>query len=657
MLVPEFISKRHLHSYLNSFESQSKCGHVCGIDVLCKNMRKIIFDFIARMFFPVVLFLYANLVKQHPIPLQWTGFLFLTIALWPIVVDVMKNVVLRKFDVGFSMLLTIYLLVYLNSISIAAIFVLIIIIGNLFKEIILYKVRDSLKKITVYLPHTGFIKTLSGDLEEVEISLIKIGNVVAVHPGERVPADGILLAQEALLDESVISGESRPIQVEGGGEVPAGAINAGDYFEMRATRVGENSTVAQIRKIAEEAGREKTPIARFIDQYAKYTSLITAILVVVVYITTGNLFRALGLWIAMVPIVFAIIGPISISIGISTAARLGILVKHAETIEDLTKVKHIIFDKTGTLTVGSPAVRGVIIATNASYTENGMLALVGGLEKKSEHEIARAIIREVTRRNITFEEFSDVHVMQGGGLAAEREGKHFFVGNKKFLENQGVAFPLTFMKAAAEKEDRGETPIFVALDNTLIGGIFVADTLRPETPKAVQILHREGYNLHILTGDDRAVASYVAGLLNLEESSVSANLSPQDKITYIHALEKKRVRTIMVGDGINDAPALSAATVGIAMGVRGTDLATNAADIVLVNENFLKIPEIIAHSKRVISVIKQDLVAATVIHIGAGVLSMLGIITLLQTAVFHEASSVLVLANTARLFIVRNEHV
>ncbi len=620
-------------------------------------MRKIILDFIARLFFPVVLLLYADLVRQHPISLQSTGFLFLTIALWPTVIGVAKNVVHRKFDVGFSMLLTIYLLVYLNSVSIAAIFVLIIIAGNLFKDIILYKVRESLERITVYLPHTGFVKTSSGDLKEVEISDIKSGDIVAVHPGERVPADGTLLAREALLDASIISGESRPIPINEDGEIPAGAINAGDYFEMRTTRVGEDSTVAQIRKIAEEAGREKAPIARFIDQYAKYTSLVAAILVIIVYIVTGDLFRALGLWIAMVPIVFAIIGPISISIGINTAARLGILVKHAETIEDLTKIKYIVFDKTGTLTIGSPTVRDVIIATNAPYTENDMLALVGGLEKKSEHEIARAVVREVTRRNITSEEFSEVHVMQGGGLMTEREGKHFLVGNKKFLGDQGVIFPSAFMKTAAEREDRGETPIFVASDNTLIGGIFVADTLRPETPKAVQALHRDGYDLHILTGDDHAVASYVAELLDLGESSVSANLSPQDKIAYIRTLEEKHARTIMVGDGINDAPALSAATVGIAMGVRGTDLATNAASIVLVDENFLKIPGIIAHSKRVISVIKQDLVAATAIHVAAGILSVLGIITLLQTAVFHETSSVLVLANTARLFIIRREHV
>lgn len=620
-------------------------------------MKKIIFDFIVRMFFPVILLLYADLVTQHPIPLQETGFLFLTIALWPTVIGVAKNIVLHKFDVGLSMLLTIYLLVYLNSVSIAAIFVLIIIAGNLFKDIILYKVRDSLKQITVHLPHTGFIKMLSGDLKEIDVSLIKKGDIVAVKPGERVPADGMLLAQESLLDESVISGESRPVLIERGREIPAGAINAGDYFEIQATRVGNDSTVAQIRKISEEAGREKTPIARFIDQYAKYTSLIVSILVIIVYLTTGDLFRALGLWIAMVPIVFAIIGPMSISIGISTAARIGILVKHAETIEDLTKIKHIVFDKTGTLTIGTPVVRDIVIATNTSFTENEILALVGGLEKKSEHELARAILREVKRRDITFEEFSEVHVMQGGGLTTEHEGRHYFVGNKKFLENQSVYFPPTFIEMANEREDRGETPIFVALNNTLIGGIFVADTLRPETPRAIQILRRGGYNLHILTGDDRTVASYVAGLLDLEESSISANLSPQDKIAYIRTLREKQVGTLMVGDGINDAPALSAATVGIAMGIRGTDLATNAANIVLVDENFLKIPEIIAHSKRVISVIKQDLITATAIHIVAGILSVFGIITLLQTAVFHEASSILVLANTARLFIIRNKYV
>ncbi len=616
-------------------------------------MKKIILSFIVRALFPAALIAYADFTRHHSLPLLLAALIALTIALLPTIIKVAGHIAGRRFDVGASMLLTIYLLVFMGSTSIAAIFVLLMISGDLFKDIVLYNVKRSLERITIYLPHTGFIKTEDGGIKEIDIADIKTGDIVAVKPGGRAPADGTLLAQEALLDESVISGESRPISVAQGGDVPAGAVNAGDYFEMRASRVGENSTVAQIRKIAEAAGKEKTPITRFIDQYAKYTSLTVAVLVVILYLATGDLFRALGLWIAMVPIVFAIIGPVAVSIGVSTAARLGILVKKAETIEDLTKIAHIVFDKTGTLTIGSPTVRDIVIPEGAPLAADALLALTAGLEKRSEHEIARAIVKEAADRHVTAEEFSDVHVIKGGGLTAIRDNAEITVGSKKLLEDKGILFPADFLAAAAEREARGETPVFVAKGTALLGGIFVADTLRKETPAAIDVLKKEGYDMRILTGDDRAVAQYVAGELGLPETAIMANLSPQDKIADIRALEAKHERTIMVGDGINDAPALSAATVGIAMGVRGTDLATNAAGVVLVEENFLKIPAIIAHATRIVAVIKEDLIVATVIHVAAGALSAFGIITLLQTAIFHEISSVIVLANTSRLFSVR----
>ena len=619
-------------------------------------MTKLILNALARAAFPAAILIYLNFYSGllSPSGLVAIGLVFLTFALLPMAVRVTKNLLHRSFDVGASMLLTIYLLIYLNSLSIACIFALIMIAGDFFKDIILYKVRESLNRITIYLPHTGFIKAADGTVREVEIEKIGVGDIVAIKPGQRAPVDGTLLAQEAILDESVITGESKPIPVEKDAEVPAGAINAGDYFEMTAKRISANSTIAQIRKIAEEAEKQKTPIARFIDQYAKYTSLVTAVLVVFLYAYTGDVFRALGLWVAMVPIVFAIIGPISVSIGINTAARLGILVKNSEVIEDLTKIKHLVFDKTGTLTVGQPKVRDILVV-DQKYSADTLLALVGGLEKKSEHEIGKAIVEEAENRHLTLSTPSDVHVIKGGGLDAVNDGRRILVGSRNFLTDSGVSASTDFLDQAAEREQRGETPVFVAVDGIFAGGIFVADALRPETPKAISELKKKGYDLHILTGDERPVADFIASTLGLDNSNVEASLSPQGKIDKIEAIEKDGEHVAMVGDGINDAPALSAATVGIAMGVRGTDLATNAANIVLVQENFLKIPSIINHSKRIIGVIKQDLVSATAIHVLAGGLSAFGVITLVQTVFFHEASSIIVLLNTARLFRIKKE--
>ena len=623
-------------------------------------MRSIITRFILHLCAATVALLFAlpagNSLALFHLPLilkQFTILVLLSFALLPMIRRIVDTFAQRKFDVGLPVLITIYILIFSHSLSVAAIFTMLIASGDFIKDIIIWRVKTSLEKITVYLPHTGFIKRDS-EVYEVDINVITVGDIVVVKPGGRAPVDGTLLSDSALLDESVITGESKPISITKGQEVPAGSINTEDYFELRATRKSTDSTLSQIKKLAENAEKQKTPLGEFINEYAKYTSLVVMVLVVIVFLITHNVDRALGLWVAMVPMIFALIGPISMSIGISTAAQSGILIKNTQSVEDLTRVRDIMFDKTGTLTVGQPKVRHIISAahpTNSITEENHVLQLTAALEQHSEHEIGKAILDAAHVRSLLITEILDVHTVKGRGVQAE--STHTRAGNLTFMQENQIAIPASLEPQIATFEQAGETPVFVAQHNALVGIIFVADELRTESKKTVALLKSWHYRLMMLTGDDPTVAQDIAAEAGIDSQNVYASLSPDDKIAFIQQDAKKNT-VMMVGDGINDAPALSAATVGIAMGLRGTDLATNAAGIVLVKEDLLKIPTIIKQSKFILRIIQQDLVYSTIIHVVAGGLAAFGIITILQSAFFHEFSSLITLLNTARLFFVRD---
>jgi heavy metal translocating P-type ATPase len=570
-------------------------------------------------------------------------------ALLPYYFSIGKALMKRQLDLSLPPIITIYLLLYLGKGNVALIFILIILLGHLFKTFILERVKESITNISDKLPKTAVVKLMDKDTE-VLIRNIKIGDILVVKSGERIATDAILLADEALLDESVVTGESKPIAKKKGDKLFAGSINAGNYFEAKAFSTAENSTLLQIKHLVNQAQNEKAPLAHVVSQYAWITTAFALCGVTVIFFLTHDIVKALSFWIAVVPVIFAIIVPVATTIGITILAKSGILVKSSPSLENLTKANTFLFDKTGTITQGQPKVENVLVLER---NEQEIITFAASIEKFSNHPLALPILAKAKEQNLSLLSLSHVKTLTGKGMTATNNGKAIFVGNISLLQDQGVKLSKEIITQVGEWERKGATSVFVGENTVLLGVIFLLDKLRPEASPLFSSLAKQGYETVIVTGDKKEVAETIAQQLN--HASYIADVKPEGKVEEVDKKVKEGRNVVMVGDGINDAPALAKANVGIAMGGRGVDLTLNAADIVLLNNNIASIPQMILTAKETFRIIKQDVVIATVIHGITAILVIIGSISLLQTTVIHEVSSGLVLLNTIRLFRVKGK--
>ena len=604
-------------------------------------MKKIIYTFL-----PLITILIVALSLSF-FPITWINYFLIAsivLGLLPLILELFSSLKAKKLDLGFPVVITIFILLFLGQIKIAATFVLLILFGQIFKEYILWRVKKSIKDISKSLPNTAFVK--KQDIIEVRISDIRKGDIVVIKAGGRVPVDGILLTKEASFDESVITGESKPVGKERGEKIVAGAINLSDYAEMQAIDTSENSTIAQVQRLVEEAQSKKAPLSYFANRYAEITSLIALVLVIAMFLIWHNILQSLALWVALVPVIFAIIVPVATTIGISLLAKRGILIKNAEALENLTKANTFVFDKTGTLTKGLPEISEII--TFSSFDQKNLLQLAASVEKYSEHHLARPIIKKAKEDGLIFLPIKDIQILKGKGISAYHNKREVLIGNSKLMKEFGIFISDNTLKDVQEKEKAGNSTIFVALDKRLIGIIFMADQLREETKSVLMQLNKMGFKLVILTGDNKIVADNIAKELCVTE--IYSELLPEDKINFIKSIKGEGRKVIMVGDGINDAPALAEANVGIAMGLRGVDITLESSQVVLINNDLTALPEIITSSKNIFKIIKNDLFIATTIHIFTAILVILNVIGIFGSAIFHQVSSALVLLNTMRLF-------
>lgn len=567
-----------------------------------------------------------------------------TAGLLPLASDLLFALKKKTLDLGFPILITVVILLSLGHIRTAAIFVALILSGELFKEYIFERVQTSIREISHSLPDTALIK--KNTVVQVKISDIHKGDVVVIKSGSRSPVDGRLLARSASFDESVITGESKMIEKKNGDTILAGSINLGDYVEMEALDVSANSTIAQLHQLVVEAQSNNAPLSHFTTRYAEITSAVALLLTVLLFLISHNLLQSLALWIALVPMIFAIIVPVATTVGISLLAKRGILIKNPGALENLTKITTIVFDKTGTLTEGRPEVQEIIVY--ASLNQNDLLQLAASVEQYSEHELGKSIIKKAQERQLTLQTIIEPHVLKGQGIVATWNKKQILIGNRQLLSEFGVDIISDILNEVQNKEDQGNSAIFVAINKQLEGIIFIADQLRPEAKAAVAKLNLLGLNLVMLTGDNNRVAEKIAAAIGI--GTVHAELSPQDKIRFINKYKNNKEKVAMVGDGINDAPALAGANVGIAMGLEGIELALESAGVVLVNNNLMLLPEMIVNSKRIFHIIKADLFIATAIHACAALLVVFNSIGILGSTLVHQFSSVVVLLNTMRLF-------
>ena len=496
--------------------------------------------------------------------------------------------------------------------------------------------------------------TVCRDSQEsvVPVSEVNVGELVVVRPGQRIPLDGIVQAGTSSVNQAPITGESVPVDKSPGAEVFAGSINEHGVLEIRVTKLVEDTTLARIIHAVEEAQSTRAPSQGFVDRFATvYTPAVVALAVVLVVVppllgfgSWGDWFyRALAMLVIACPCALVISTPVSIVSGLAGAAKGGILIKGGVHLENAGTATVVAFDKTGTLTEGRPSLSAI---TPLAAAEREVLRLAAALEQGSEHPLARAILAAARERALTFPMVSDFRALVGRGVTGTIEGRALNLGNERLMDELGVLSP-NVRQALEAAERAGQTAVVLATTEEALGILAIGDRIRSEASQALQALRRLGIRkMVMLTGDNEGAARAVAGRLGIDE--YRAALLPEDKVNVIRELEGRGERVVFVGDGVNDAPALATATVGIAMGAAGTDVALETADVALMADDLSKLPTALRASRRTLRIIKQNIAFSLVNKAVFVVLAVGGWATLWMAVASDMGASLIVIANGLR---------
>jgi Cd2+/Zn2+-exporting ATPase len=514
-------------------------------------------------------------------------------------------------------------------------------LGNYLEARTLAKTRDAIGQLLDLAPASA---TVLRDGQEIEVdpSEVGAGELVLVRSGGKIPVDGIVTKGSASVNQAAITGESIPVEVTSGSQVFSSSIVEAGFLEIEAQRVGEDTTFARILHMVEEAQERKAPTQKFIEKFARWYTPAIIVLAALTGIITGNLHTALTLLVIGCPGALVISTPISMVAGIGNAAKSGVLVKGGEFLEKAGKVTLIAFDKTGTLTTGKTEVTAI---SALSGSESEVLRLAAAVEKGSEHHIGRAILRRAS--SLPLPDAEDIQVFAGGGISGLVEGKRILLGNRRLLEEHNIVLPPESEEWLTAREGMGETPVPVAAEGKVIGAIAIADTLRPEARETAARLRQMGKKVVMLTGDNPRTAGTIARQLGLDE--FQANLLPEDKVEAIKSYQAQGQIVAMVGDGINDTPALAAADLSVAMGAAGTDAAIETADLTLMSDHLDRLIGALGLGRATLANIRQNVIfaVAVVLLLVAGVLGQK--VFLATGMLAHEASVMLVILNAMRL--------
>ena len=483
------------------------------------------------------------------------------------------------------------------------------------------KTGDAIEKLLNLQAKTALVIR---DGKEIEISIndVKHADLIIVKPGAKIPVDGVVTFGSSFVDESMVTGEPMPVSKKTGDSVVSGTINTTGSFTFKATKVGSETLLAQIIKMVEEAQGSKAPIQALAD---KISSVFVPITLAIAFITLASwlligssvlgfsqalsfgLVSFVGVLVIACPCALGLATPTAIIVGVGKGAREGILIKDAATLEKLHKVDTVIVDKTGTITIGKPTL--VDIQNLSDFKDDELISIISSLEKKSEHPIAHAIVKYAQEKNLTIEDVSNFEGISGKGLKGSIKGVEYFVGNVKLINDLGISFDISKIEKFTAQ---GKTPVILAIKEKVLGFVMVADEIKVESKQAVANLHKLGIKVIMLTGDDEKAARYIASLVDIDE--VVAHVLPQDKLEKIKSLQSQGRVVAMAGDGVNDAPALAQADVGIAMGT-GTDVAIESAGITLLGGDISKLVKAIKLSKMTMRGIKQNLFWAFIYNI------------------------------------------
>jgi Cd2+/Zn2+-exporting ATPase/Cu+-exporting ATPase len=528
----------------------------------------------------------------------------------------------------------------------AALIVFFVMVAHYLEDLTTGRSRRAISELVALMPRTAQVKRSSGE-EEMPIEAVQVGDVVVVRPGERIPIDGTVLVGHATVNQAPITGESLPVEKEQGDEVFAATVNEVGYLEINVQRVGEETMLGRIIQLVEEAETHKAPVQRFADRFSAVFLPLVLTAAALTLLFTHNIVAAIAVLVAACPCAVGLATPLSVVAAVGAGARRGLLIKGGLSLELLAKVDTLVVDKTGTLTHGRPRVTDVISFVDDQNTAE-VVARAAALEHYSEHPLASAVLVEAAERGLTPLTAREVQVLPGRGLSGQMEGRLLLLGTRRLLGEQGITLFEEQERQVADLESEGKTVLLLAEQGVVLGALAVADTLRADVPAALAELRRLGVRqILLLTGDNERVARAIARQAGITE--VAANLLPEDKIATVKRLQAEGRRVAMVGDGINDAPALTQADVGIAMGVTGTDVALEAADVALMRDDWRLVPEAIRLGRRTYRTIRQNIlfgIAFNVLVMGLAAVSLIGPVI---AAASQAVPDVAVALNASRL--------
>ncbi len=561
----------------------------------------------------------------------------------------------RQFDTDFLMVVAALGAAFLGQFTEGALLLFLFSLGHALEERALDHARRAVRALADLAPRLALVKR-DGIEQELPVESLQLGDLVIVRPGVRIPVDGTLLAGSSGVDQSSVTGESMPVDKLPGDGVYAGTLNGEGPLEVKVTRLARDSTLARVMKMVEEAQSQRSPTQQTVEKFERVFVpgvLVLTLLVILLPPLFGfpfreSFLRAMTLLVAASPCALALGSPAAVLSGVAQAARNGVLIKGGAHLENLGRIRAIAFDKTGTLTHGQPEVTAVIALPGGGSSEAKVLSLAAGAESRSAHPLARAILRSARTRGISPAAMDEVQSLTGRGLRASLDGRTYWIGNQKLMEEAGVLLPADAIDQARSLEASGRTVMWVAAERVPLGLIALADTLRPEARRTVKALKKAGI-LHtiMLTGDNARSASAIAAELGMTE--FRAGLLPGDKLTAIRELVREHGQVAMIGDGVNDAPALANATVGIAMGGAGTDVALETADVALMGDDLSRLPFAVGLGRAARGIITQNLFIALGVILLLVITSLTGAVSIGTAVILHEGSTLLVIVNALRL--------
>jgi Cd2+/Zn2+-exporting ATPase len=554
--------------------------------------------------------------------------------------------VFRDFDLTAGVMVSIAMVAALvvGEYEAAALVAFMMLVGEMLEDFTVARADNALNELSRLVPSTVTIRSEEGD-REIPIESVRREDHVLVRPGEHIPVDGQIVDGAAAVDQSSITGESIPLDKGPGEQVYAGTLCTDGALEIEVESVGDDTALGNMITLVKEARSDQAPVQRLANKYAQYLAPAAILIAIGVYFLTRDITRSITVLVVVCPCSLVLATPTAVVASIGNAAKRGVLTKNGTTMEQIGKVTTVAFDKTGTLTLGEPRLNDTISLNG--LPQDQILLLAAAAERSSEHPLGRAIVEAARDENLEIPRPEDFDALAGHGIRARVDGREVVIG-ARMLEEKGVAVASKAKGQVEELEAKGNTVIPVAIDGEVAGLLVISDVIRPESKEAIVSLQEMGIEQTILiTGDNEAVAQTIGAELGVDR--VYAQTLPEEKLDIIRELQADGEKVVYVGDGVNDAPALAAADIGVAMGTIGTAVAMETADIVLLADKLEALPYLIDLSRSGLVVIRNNVIFSMSMNVLSVLLGSFGIIGPVVGAIMHEVSALPVVANSARL--------